>query len=81
VGYEDFREYERRRHYDGTNSMGVAGFVCGLLGVVFVFLPCGVFIGTPLIILGLVLSCVGMSRPNPGLATAGVVLSLIGAAV
>jgi hypothetical protein len=54
----------------GTNAMGVAGFVCSLVGLIFTLgILCPV---------GLILSLIGLGRKPRGFAVAGVVLGLIG---
>ncbi|MCS7482390.1 MmpS family protein [Umezawaea endophytica] len=69
------------------NGVGTAGFVLGLLGFLFSFVPIIGVIAWPLVIVGLVLSLVGFSRAskgianNRGLAIAGAVLSVIGLVV
>jgi hypothetical protein len=66
------------------NGLGVAGFVLGLVGLVFSFIPFIGIIAWPLVIVGAVLSGVGMSKAqkgqanNMGLAVAGLVTSIIG---
>jgi hypothetical protein len=54
---------------DRTNGLGIAGFVCSLVGL----LSCGLF--GPI---GLLLSAIGMSRPPRGFAIAGLILGLAG---
>lgn len=67
-----------------SNGMGTAGFVCGLIGLVFSIIPLIGIVAWPLVIIGIVLSAVGMSHANrgratnKGLATAGLVVSVIG---
>ncbi|WP_433265886.1 MmpS family transport accessory protein [Actinosynnema sp. CS-041913] len=69
------------------NGLGTAGFVLGLLGLLFSFLPVIGLVAWPLVILGLVLGAVGIVRAssgratNKGLAVAGVVLSAAGLVV
>lgn len=69
------------------NGMGVAGFVCGLVGLLFSFIPLIGVIAWPLVIIGVVLSGVGMNYANQGkannkgMATAGLVVSIIGLAI
>jgi heme/copper-type cytochrome/quinol oxidase subunit 2 len=69
------------------NGLGTAGFVLGLVGLLFSFIPIIGIIAWPLVILGLVLSIVGMVRANSGeatnrgLAIAGTVLSALGLVV
>lgn len=66
------------------NGLGTAGFVLGLIGLIFSPIPVIGVIAWPLVILGLVFSLIGVSRAskrratNKGLAIAGVVLSAIG---
>ncbi|GAA1334170.1 hypothetical protein GCM10009660_11310 [Catellatospora bangladeshensis] len=69
------------------NGLGVAGFVLGLLGLLFSFLPVIGLVAWPLVVLGLVLGALGVARArrgraaNKGLAVAGVVLSAAGLVV
>lgn len=62
-----------------SNSVGVAGFVCGLLSLFFCWVP---LIGIILPIIGLVCSGKGISKGRPygraGLSIAGLVLSILG---
>jgi len=66
------------------NGLGTAGFVLGLLGLLFSFIPLVGVIAWPLVVVGLVLSIVGIARAgsgkatNRGLAIAGAVLSVLG---
>ncbi|MGD9989215.1 DUF4190 domain-containing protein [Pseudonocardia sp.] len=66
------------------NGLGTAGFVLGLVGLVFSFIPVIGIIAWPLVIVGLVLSIIGFTRTrsgradNRGLAIAGIVLSVAG---
>lgn len=62
-----------------SNGLGTAGFVLGLLGLVFFWFP---FLGIFLAILGVILSGVGISSgkktgAGTGLAIAGLVLGLV----
>lgn len=62
-----------------SNGLGVAGFVLGLLGLVFFWFP---FLGLILAVLGVILGGVGISNgkksgAGTGLAIAGLVLGLI----
>ena len=69
------------------NGLGTAGFVLGLVGLLFSFLPVIGVVAWPLVILGLVLGLVGVSKANrgqatnKGLAVAGIALSAIGLAI
>lgn len=63
----------------GANGLGVAGFVCGLVGLVFCWIP---FVGVILALLGIVLGGSGMAQArrtnnSSGLAIAGLVLGII----
>jgi len=66
------------------NGIGTAGFVLGLVGLVFSVIPFVGVIAWPLVIVGLVLSIIGSSRAhkgwasNGGLAAAGIACSAIG---
>ena len=66
------------------NGFGVTGFVLGLLGLIFSFIPLIGVIAWPLVILGVIFSALGLDRANKrratnkGLAIAGLVLSIIG---
>ncbi|MBW4715928.1 MmpS family transport accessory protein [Saccharothrix obliqua] len=66
------------------NGLGTAGFVLGLVGLLFSFIPVIGVVAWPLVILGLVLGGIGVARAlggaatNKGLAIAGVVLSAVG---
>lgn len=76
---DDSREdyYPRRRpvRRDGAaQGLGVAGFVCGVLALVFAFMPCLWIVAVPLGIVGLVLSAVSCSRS--GLGVAGLIMSI-----
>ena len=67
-----------------SNGLGTAGFVVGLIGLLFSFLPVIGVIAWPLVILGVIFSAVGISRANKGAATnkglaiAGLTVSIIG---
>src|SRR5437588_2649386 len=66
------------------NGLGTAGFVLGLIGLLFSPVPLVGVIAWPLVILGVVFSLIGLSRANKrratnkGLAVSGVVLSVLG---
>ncbi|MEU4444407.1 MmpS family transport accessory protein [Actinosynnema sp. NPDC050801] len=69
------------------NAPGTAGFVLGLLGLVFGFVPVVGVVAWPLVVVGLGLGLLGLVRvnrgqaDNRGLAVAGIALSAIGLAV
>jgi hypothetical protein len=66
------------------NGFGTAGFVLGLLGLLFSFIPLIGIIAWPLVLLGLVFAGLGLARArkgratNKGLAIAGLVCSGVG---
>jgi hypothetical protein len=70
-----------------SNGLGTAGFVVGLIGLVFSFIPLIGVVAWPLVILGIVFSAVGIAKANKGrasnkgLAIAGLVVSVIGLAI
>jgi hypothetical protein len=69
------------------NGLGTASLVLGILGLIFSVVPVIGIVAWPLVILGLVLGLVGISRAgrgeatNKGVAIAGTVLSSIGLAI
>ncbi|HJQ46917.1 MAG TPA: DUF4190 domain-containing protein [Amycolatopsis sp.] len=66
------------------NGLGTAGFVLGLIGLIFSVIPIIGVVAWPLVILGFIFSLIGLNRAlkkkatNKGLAIAGIVLSVIG---
>src|SRR3954471_490197 len=66
------------------NGLGTAGFILGLIGFLFRFIPVIGIVAWPLVVIGLVLSVIGIARAssgkanNRGLAITGAVLSVIG---
>ncbi|SFO35918.1 DUF4190 domain-containing protein [Amycolatopsis rubida] len=66
------------------NGLGTAGFVLGLVGLIFSFIPIIGVVAWPLVILGIIFSALGFARArsgkatNKGLSIAGLVLSVIG---
>lgn len=66
------------------NGLGTAGFVLGLIGLVFSFIPIVGIVAWPLVVLGLIFSLIGFLRArsggatNKGLALAGAVMSVVG---
>ncbi|MBN9746720.1 MULTISPECIES: DUF4190 domain-containing protein [Amycolatopsis] len=69
------------------NGLGTAGFVLGLIGLIFSFVPVVGLVAWPLVILGIIFSALGFVRTrsgkatNKGLSIAGLVLSVIGLAI
>ncbi|HEV2779765.1 MAG TPA: hypothetical protein VGX25_10235 [Actinophytocola sp.] len=62
----------------------MAGFVCGLIGLIFSVIPIIGVIAWPLVIIGIVLSAVGLNYAsngkanNKGIAIAGLAVSVVG---
>lgn len=79
--------YPPQQTMNPSNGLGTAGFVVGLIGLVFSFIPLIGVIAWPLVILGIIFSSVGMSKAakgratNKGLAIAGLVVSIVGLVV
>jgi hypothetical protein len=69
------------------NGLGTAGFVLGLIGLIFSFIPIIGVIAWPLVILGIIFAAVGVARvrkhraTNKGLTIAGLILSVAGLVV
>lgn len=67
-----------------SNGLGTTGFVLGLIGLVFSFIPLIGVVAWPLVILGIIFSAIGLSKAtkghatNKGLAIAGLVVSVVG---
>jgi len=67
-----------------SNGLGTTGFVLGVIGLVFSFIPLIGVVAWPLVILGIIFSAVGISKAakgratNKGLAIAGLVVSIVG---
>ncbi|GLY68370.1 hypothetical protein [Amycolatopsis taiwanensis] len=72
------------RRVTGDNHFATAGFVLGLLGLVFAVIPFIGLIAMPLVVPGLVCATIGLARavryqaPRLSTAAAGLVLSTIG---
>lgn len=66
------------------NGLGTAGFVVGLVGLVFSLIPIVGVVAWPLVILGVIFSAVGFARTrsgaatNTGLSIAGLAVSIVG---
>ena len=67
-----------------ANGMAVAALVCGIVGLVFSFVPIIGVIAWPLVILGIIFGGVGLSKANQvpgapkGMAVAGLTCSIVG---
>jgi tetrahydromethanopterin S-methyltransferase subunit F len=64
----------RRRTKAGSDALAIAGFVCGLVGLVLLCVP---VVSMILSVLGIVFGACGMGSRNNGLATAGLVCGII----
>ena len=64
-----------------NNGFAVASLVLGIVSVVFCFFGTWAIIGLATGIVGIVLAVKGQKSPKKGLATAGLVLSIIGVAL
>lgn len=67
----------------GQPGIGIAGFVCGLVGLILSLTVICWFIGLPLAIIGIVLSALGVRQANEkgapkGLSMAGLILGIFG---
>ena len=85
AGYAGYPVHPGYRPYaqPGTNGMGVAGFVTGLLGLILFFFP---VVGQILAVLGIVFGSIGISTgkrngQSTGLAIAGLVLGIVSIAL
>jgi len=45
-------------------GLSIAGMICGIVGIVFAFIPCMFFIAWPLGILGIIFGGIGLSNAN-----------------
>jgi hypothetical protein len=83
MSHPPYQQYYRP-YVPQQNGMGVAGFTLGVIGLVFSFIPLIGVVAWPLVVLGVILSGVGLGKArrgeanNLGLAVAGLVTSLIG---
>ncbi len=74
----------QQRAAQPSNGLGTTGFVLGLIGLLFSFIPVIGLVAWPLVILGIIFSAVGISKAskgratNKGLAIAGLVVSVVG---
>lgn len=85
--YTPIQQYPAPQAAPPRNGLGTAGFVLGLVGLVFSPIPFVGVVAWPLVVLGLILSAVGVARvragkaTNKGLSIAGVVVSILGLVV
>ncbi|WP_253828989.1 DUF4190 domain-containing protein [Prauserella aidingensis] len=72
---------------EARNGLGITGFVLGLIGLVFSWMPFIGVISWPLVALGLIFSILGLVRvknrqaTNKGMSIAGLVVSVLGIGV
>ncbi|WP_343208199.1 DUF4190 domain-containing protein [Anaerolentibacter hominis] len=64
-----------------TDGKSIASLVLGIVSLVFIFLGSYSFIGIILAVIGLVLGVSAKKETGSGMATAGIVLSIIGLAM
>jgi MmpS family membrane protein len=85
--YTPIQQYPAPHTAPPRNGLGTAGFVLGLVGLVFSPIPFVGVVAWPLVVLGLILSGVGLARvkagkaTNKGLSIAGIVVSVLGLVV
>jgi hypothetical protein len=85
--YTPIQQYPAPQAAPPRNGLGTAGFVLGLVGLVFSPIPFVGVVAWPLVVLGLILSGVGLARvkagkaTNKGLSIAGIVVSVLGLVV
>jgi hypothetical protein len=85
--YTPIQQYPAPQAAPPRNGLGTAGFVLGLVGLVFSPIPFVGVVAWPLVVLGLILSAVGVARvragkaTNKGLSIAGIVVSALGLVV
>lgn len=70
------------------NGLGIAGFVCGLVGLILSFVPFAFWLGLILGVLGTVFGAIGWRRaaadpevPSKGLSIAGTILGVLAVVV
>ena len=61
--------------------MGVAALVLGIIGTLVSFIPVLGMYAIPLTVLALAFGALGLRKPKRGLATAGLVLGLVGTGI
>ncbi|GAA1216421.1 DUF4190 domain-containing protein [Prauserella alba] len=72
---------------EARNGLGITGFVLGLVGLLFSWIPFIGVIAWPLVVLGLIFSILGLLRvknlkaTNKGMSIAGLVVSVLGLGV
>lgn len=70
-----------------AKGLSIGAMVCGILGIVFSWIPFVVYIAFPLAVVGIILAGIAMSRINKGgegskgMAVAGLVCGIVGAAL
>jgi len=80
--YDDEDDYDRRpsrrqsRDGGGTQGMGIASLVCGILGILG-SCCCGLF-GSPLDIIAIILGVLALKTPGRGMGITGIICGVIG---
>ena len=67
--YTPIQQYPAPQAAPPRNGLGTAGLVAGLVGLVFSPIPFVGVVAWPLVVLGLILSAVGVARVRAGKAT------------
>ena len=66
-----------------TQGLGIAGIIIGILSIFFAIIPCTMFLGILLGIIGLILTIIGLNKASKlnvqkGLLIAGLITSVLG---
>ena len=58
--------------------MGIAGLILGILGAIAAWIPGLVYGGWAFALVGIIVSAIAMKKGQGGIATAGLIISIIG---
>ncbi len=66
-----------------TQGLGIAGIIVGIFSIFFAIIPCTIFLGIILGVIGLILTIIGLNQASKlnaqkGLLIAGLISSIIG---
>ncbi len=66
-----------------SQGLGIAGIILGILSIFFAIIPCTMFLGVVLAVIGLILTIVGLNQATKlnaqkGLLIAGLITSILG---
>ncbi len=66
-----------------TQGLGIAGIIVGIFSIFFAIIPCTIFLGIVLGVIGLILTIIGLNQASKfnaqkGLLIAGLICSIIG---